>query len=101
MNDQLRYLHVSRPPQGILTRTLGFVLTLALLAVGLMFSAVFLVLAAVAGLGIWGWLRWKTRHLRRQMAGHANPAYQAADGVIEGEAVRVDEPAAPAHSTRP
>jgi Flp pilus assembly protein TadB len=88
MNDPL---FLPRQSQGLFGRLLGFILTLALIVVGVMFSAVVLVIAAVAALAFWGWLRWKTRHLRQQMADA--PAFrEAANGVIEGEAVRIDEP---------
>lgn len=95
MNDQRHHLHLSRPPQGILAKAFAFLLTLALIVVGLMFSVVALAVAAVGGLAFWGWLRWQTRHLRRQMAETPAPAYRQADGIIEGEALRVDEPESP------
>lgn len=95
MNDPLRQLHASRPPQGILAKAFAFLLTLILVVVGLMFSAVALLVAAVAGLAFWGWLRWKTRHLRRAMGERPGPTYRPADGVIEGVAVRVDDVESP------
>lgn len=60
------------------------------LVLGVIFSAVLLVVIAVAGLGLWAWLWWKTRKLRRaarEAAGQATPGGQ----VIEGEAVVVEE----------
>lgn len=59
---------------------------LALLVLGFMFSVVLLAVVAVAGLGIWSYVWWKTRKLRRAMR------EQAPNGqVIDGEAVVVEE----------
>ena len=80
----------------VLTATVG----LAALVLGLMFSAVFLIVLVVAGSILWGYFWWKTRVLRRQireqMAAQAQqgftdpPRGPAANGdVIEGESVRV------------
>lgn len=57
-----------------------------LLVLGLVFSAVLIAVVAVLGLAAWGYLRWKTRKLRRTMA-EPPPEGQ----VIEGEAVVVEE----------
>jgi len=58
----------------------------AFVAAAVLFSFLFLIGAGVA-LAVWGWLWWKTRHLRRQ----AGAAPREPGGhVIEGE-YRVDE----------
>jgi len=68
----------------------------------LTFSAVFFVVALIAGAMIWGWFWWKTRALRKQMQMFSEQALNTesevfrgevySSEVIEGEAVRVEEP---------
>ena len=53
---------------SLLGKLMAFVVGTLLLIAGFMFSVVALAVIAVVGLGIWGWLWWKTRALRRQMA---------------------------------
>lgn len=87
-------------PTSLLAQVLTAIVGLAALVLGLMFSAVFLIVLVVAGLILWGYFWWKTRALRRQireqMAAHtergfANPPPGPASGgdIIEGESVRV------------
>lgn len=71
---------------GPLGKLLSLIAGAILLAVGLIFSAVILVVVAVAGLAVWGYFRWKTRKLRKGMQG------RPPDGaVFEGEAVVVED----------
>ncbi|WP_018411919.1 hypothetical protein [Methyloversatilis thermotolerans] len=60
-----RTLHVQ--PKGFLAKLLAVVLTAGLLVLGLMFSVIVVAVALVIGVGLWGWMYWKTRALRRQM----------------------------------
>ena len=84
-------------PKGLLAQVLTAVVGLIALALGVMFSAVFLVVVVVAGLVFWAYFWWKTRAVRRQireqMANRdfAQPVQEPAQhgDVIEGEAVRV------------
>jgi membrane protein required for beta-lactamase induction len=66
-----------QPPANLFARILAFLLSAALIVAGVMFSLVFLAIAAVAGIciGIWFW--WKTRALRRDMRAF-NDSLQAA-----------------------
>jgi HAMP domain-containing protein len=59
-----------------------------LLALGFMFSLIVFAVIAVIGLALWGYVRWKTRKLRRAMREQAagNNGH-----VIDGEAVVVEE----------
>lgn len=80
-----------------------FVVVIAILfaALILAFSAVFFVVALIAGTMIWGWFWWKTRALRKQMQAFSEQTLQTqgevfrgetfSGEIIEGEAVRVDE----------
>jgi hypothetical protein len=106
---QMKYIAYSstRPP-SLLRKTIAAIMTIALAGVALMFSAVLLtvllIMVVIGGSIFW----WKTRELRKQMKLHMQnfpPPSGAtkhsdifADAklkgqVIEGEAVRVDEPA--------
>ncbi len=82
-----------QPPGNLLTRILAFILSAALLVAGLMFSLVFLAIAAVAGLALGGWLWWKTRALRRNMQAFNDDLHRATStpdngAIIEGEIAR-------------
>ena len=92
------------PPPGtgsrFLRKAAGAVAGAALVVLGLAFSVVFLAVAAVAGLGVWGHVAWKTRALRRELreglrdgtaVGGRGPldARGRSGDVIEGEAVKV------------
>ena len=77
---------------SLLGKLMTFVVGTLLLIAGFMFSAVALAIIAVVGLGVWGWLWWKTRALRRQMAGEplwqrSSSANDAGGTVIEGEVI--------------
>lgn len=79
-------------------KLIAFVTTAALIAVGMMFSAVLLVFIAVAGVIVFTWLWWKTRALRKQlreqrqfMAANDADAFngEVFEGeIIEGEVIR-------------
>lgn len=71
---------------SLLTKILAAIAGAILLVLGLMFSLVFLVLIAVAGLAAWGWFWWKTRELRKAMKQRP-----AGGHVIDGEAIVVDD----------
>lgn len=61
---------------------------IAIIVAAVLFSFLFLI-GAAAALGLWGWLAWKTRHLRRE-GGGAAPRGAPEGQVIEGE-YRVEE----------
>jgi len=61
-----------------LQRILGAALGIALFIVLFIFAGALLAIAAGVALGVWAWLAWKTRKLRREM--------QKSEGaVVEGE----------------
>jgi hypothetical protein len=67
-------------------RIAGALVGIGLLIAGLIFASVILAVAAVLALLVWGWLMWRTRHLRRAMAeAEQRAAKQAGGTVIEGE----------------
>ncbi|OIO83052.1 MAG: hypothetical protein AUJ88_00450 [Gallionellaceae bacterium CG1_02_56_997] len=85
----------------LLSRLIGFIITAALIVVGLMFSAVLLVFIVIAGVIAFGYLWWKTRAMRKQMrkqmreqqnarGGAANDVFGDDDfkgEIIEGEVI--------------
>ncbi len=99
MNDSkphLSRIRLAAPGSGLFVTLLTIAAGAALLAIGLMFSLLALVLLFVGGLLGFAFLHWKTRHLRRQWsealrARSGQPANWAADDpagrVIEGEVI--------------
>jgi len=97
---QMKY-GINSPAQspGPLRKLATLIVTLALVVLVLMFSAVVLAIILVAGALAWAYLWWKTRHLRKQMRDFASRAMEreqkAGDGevfageVIEGEVIHV------------
>jgi hypothetical protein len=61
-----------------LQRILGAALGIALFVLAFVFASVILAVAGGIALGVWAWLAWKTRRIRREM--------QRSQGtVVEGE----------------
>lgn len=71
-------------PPGPVAKFVALAMGAIFLVLAFMFSLVALAVVAVGGLMLWGWLWWKTRALRKQMASAPMKAPQ----VIEGEFVR-------------
>jgi predicted lipid-binding transport protein (Tim44 family) len=61
-------------PRSLVGRVVGALVTVAVLVVGLMFSAVLFGVALVLGLLVWGWVWWKMRKVLRQM--RQDPRFQ-------------------------
>ena len=76
---------LSSPPSGPgwLARALGAIAAVALLVLGVVFSAVLFAVVAVVGLVAFGWFWWRTREARRQwreaMAGRPGQGAGAPD----------------------
>ncbi len=98
---QMKYIsRAPAQPSSLLRKTLALVTSVALAGVALMFSAVLLVIIAIAiALGaIYLW--WKTREIRKQLQQMRDFAARGAathgevfkGEIIEGEVIRVDEP---------
>ena len=80
-------------PASLAGRLLGFAGALIVAILAFMFSIAALVVVAVGGALLGGWLWWKTRAVRRQMQDAMQAQQRPAGGhVIEGEAVRESEP---------
>ena len=67
----------------------SLVVGIVVLVLGLMLSVVFFAVLVVAGLGIWAWLAWQTRALRRTMAQQPTADHSGGQ-VYEGEATVVE-----------
>ena len=97
MNKKQVLIASPNPSGGPLQKLVVFAATVALAGLALMFSAVLLVILAVAGVIVGVYLWWKTRELRKQMRDFQARAEQQVnmasnDGVFEGEVIRVVEP---------
>ncbi|MBI5005764.1 MAG: hypothetical protein HZB95_01440 [Nitrosomonadales bacterium] len=95
---QIRFISNSpEKPPSPLRKLAGLVVTVAVVVLVLMFSAVLLVVLAIVGTLAWAYLWWKTRELRKRMRDFtpqemAREAQASNDGVFEGEVIRVVEP---------
>lgn len=77
-----------------LRKPVALILTIAMLGLVLMFSAVLLVVIAIVGTLGWAYLWWKTRELRKHMRNYAPREVEreqnaSNEGVFEGEVIRV------------
>ena len=107
----MKYIaYTSSNPPGLLRKVVALAVTAAVAVALLMFSAVVLAVLLVLGLIAAAYMWWKTRELRRAMkqfkaraandsAFRADPFREKASSgetlkgeIIEGEAVRVEEP---------
>lgn len=87
-------------PPSLLRKLVALVITVAMFALVLMFSAVLLVVILVVGTIAFAYFWWKTREIRKQiriMRSVATPearrqAQASNDGVFEGEVIRVVDP---------
>ena len=105
----INFDRAARKPKGPLAQALTVIVGVIVIGLSLMFSLVVFAIVAILGLIFVLYFWWKTRELRKQLRDQAamqasNPASRAPaaeasiDGgaVIEGEAVRVIDPEAPA-----
>ncbi len=79
---------------GLLRKLVALIVTVALVGLVLMFSAVLLVIIVIVGTIAWAYLWWKTRELRKQLRDFHSRAVQqeekpSDEKVFEGEVIRV------------
>lgn len=72
--------------RDIVWKLLTFLVGVGMLILGVMFSLAVIAVVAVLGLVVFGYVLWKTRHLRKVMREQS-----AAGDVIEGEVIVVEE----------
>src|SRR3970282_1597573 len=87
-------LNSNAKPPGPLRKVAALIVTVALVGLVLMFSAVVFAVILVVGTIAWGYLWWKSRELRKRMRDFQSQAMARkqkadADGVFEGEVIRV------------
>jgi len=63
---------------NFLQRAVAVVVGMVFLVLAFVFASVIFAVAAILALMIWGWLMWRTRHLRRDLE-------RAQGTVVEGE----------------
>jgi len=63
---------------NVLARIAGAIVGVALFILALLFASVLLAVAGGVALGVWAWLLWKTRKLRKE-------AEKRGGAVVEGE----------------
>lgn len=68
---------------NFLQRVAGIAVGVVLFILAIIFASVLLAVAGGVALGVWAWLAWKTRKLRREMAQQG--AARGDGSVIEGE----------------
>ena len=76
---------------NVLQRIAGAVLGVVLFVLALVFASVVLAVAGGIALGVWAWLAWKTRRLRRE-APPAEGSVIEGEYRVEREVRRLDEP---------
>jgi hypothetical protein len=67
---------------NLVQRIVGIALAIVLFIAAFIFASVIFAAAALIALGVWGWLVWKTRDLRKAAA---QAKAQAEGTVIDGE----------------
>jgi hypothetical protein len=92
---QIRYeLNSPAKTHSLLRKLVTLTVTVAIVGLVLMFSAVLLVIITIVGALAWAYLWWKTRELRKQMRDFSPREMQREQnesdvGVVEGEVIRV------------
>ena len=77
---------------NLLQRIAGAALGVVLFALAFVFASVVLAAAGGIALGVWAWLAWKTRGMRRQ-AGRAEGSVIEGEYRVEREVKRLDDEA--------
>jgi hypothetical protein len=75
---------------SLFQRIAGAALGILLFVAALFFASVVLAAAALLALGVWGWLWWKTRDLRKAAA-RAEGTVIEGEYRVEREATRIDD----------
>ena len=87
-------LNTQAKTHSLLRKLVTLTVTVAMLGLVLMFSAVLLVIITIVGALAWIYLWWKTRELRKQMRDFVPREEERENkesdvGVVEGEVIRV------------
>ena len=76
-------IYITTKSPSLLSKVAKIVVSVVLIGLALMFSALLLMVILTVGAMAWGYLWWRTRDLRRQMRKHP-----PSDVVVEGEVIR-------------
>jgi hypothetical protein len=79
---------------NFLQRAAGVVVGIVFLVLAFVFASVIFAVAAILALMIWGWLMWRTRHLRRDLARGDGTVIEG-EYRVEREVHRIDEEGKP------
>ena len=75
---------------NVLQRIIGIALGLVLFVLAFIFASVILAAAGGIALGVWAWLAWKTRKIRREME-KDDPSVIEGEYRVEREVRRIDD----------
>ena len=75
---------------NVLQRIVGIALGLVLFVLAFIFASVVLAVAGGIALGVWAWLAWKTRKIRREME-KGDPSVIEGEYRVEREVTRIDD----------
>lgn len=75
---------------NLIVRILGAALGLVLFVLAFIFASVVLAVAGGVALGVWAWLAWKTRKIRREAA-KGDPSVIEGEYRVEREVTRIDD----------
>jgi hypothetical protein len=76
---------------NLLQRIAGAAIGVVLFILALLFTSVLLAVAGGIALGVWAWLAWKTRKVRREME-KSEPSVIEGEYRVEREVRTLDEP---------
>ena len=81
-------IYITTKSPNLLNKVAKIVVSVVLIGLALMFSALLLMVIVTVGAMAWGYLWWRTRDLRKQMRKHSPSEVVDAGEVIEGEVIR-------------
>jgi hypothetical protein len=75
---------------NLLQRIVGAALGLVLFVLAFIFASVVLAVAGGVALGVWAWLAWKTRNIRRETK-KGDPSVIEGEYRVERDVTRIDD----------
>ncbi|MEX2198364.1 MAG: hypothetical protein WD886_06100 [Burkholderiales bacterium] len=76
---------------NLLQRLVGAALGLVLFVLAFIFASVVLAVAGGVALGVWAWLAWKTRKIRREPEKKGDPSVIEGEYRVERDVTRIDD----------
>ena len=81
-------IYITTKSSNLLNKVAKIVVSVVLIGLALMISALLLIVIVTVGAMAWGYLWWRTRDLRKQMRKYSPDQVVVEGEVIEGEVVR-------------